>query len=123
MTDDWRESRLTYTVTHEAWYASSAVQTLPGPYEVGVHREALDRAGQGSGVHWEFVIEWHDFKHLNDSHTYTPRVAVFNDAWQAFIEVPDLFAALAQDKPKTVKDVTDILDRLGFIDTTERQRR
>jgi hypothetical protein len=79
------DSRLSYVISHEAHYKS----VIKGR-EINVQREALTEDGQHDGVYWEFHFEWHDF----GSHGDGVQLRMFDDAWQAFTEVPELFAAV-----------------------------
>jgi len=111
--------RRTYVVYGEAWYArgtSSLERNVTE--EVTVSREGEDG--------WEFLVTWHD---LSRGRPPFARVEIFDDAWAAFAEVPELFADLATaaasvgDGPSlTVAEVRILLERLGFVDTTARVR-
>lgn len=63
------------------------------------------------GCRWEFEID--------DEPVGGLRVKVYDDAWQAFTDVPEFFTALAAlGRRALVEDVVEVLDRLGFTDTT-----
>ncbi len=98
--------QLTYTVYQEAWYAQ------PGQRPELV----VTKATKEGGCAWEFTIEDYTEK-LNHP---AIRVQIFDDAWQAFAEIPELFAELARNGRSTLADVQGILDGLGFVDATER---
>ncbi|WP_306365371.1 hypothetical protein [Nocardia sp. CC227C] len=105
------DATLTYTLRHEAWYAPALKQNGSDmPDAVYVHSSA-----QGGGVHWEFSIE--DGR-LNTRRTTVLRM--FDDAYRAFTEVPEFFAALAAEQPTHLTDVVAILDRIGAVDDTAR---
>lgn len=113
-------SRLSYVISHEAYYRS----VIDGR-EINVQREALTKDGHHDGVHWEFGFEWHDLP----SHGDAVQLKMFDDAWQAFSEIPELFAALARrhtGPDGTVSmppaAVAALLDEHGFTDTTPREQ-
>ncbi|MBF6326514.1 hypothetical protein IU451_28860 [Nocardia cyriacigeorgica] len=45
---------------------------------------------------------------------------VFEDAFKAFAQVPELFALLAELEPTSIQTVIMILDQLGAVDVTRR---
>lgn len=107
-------SRLAYTVMHERF---------PTQYdhpEINVCRQAVTATGNDDGVHWEFTVRWHPV-----GGDIAPRIEMFDDSWQAFLEVPQLFVALGENAdtrvpPRpgdslTVERLTTLLDRLGFV--------
>lgn len=102
------DCHLAYVVSHEAWYAS----VIKG-------REInISAASSGGGVAWEFRIEEADLG------TTTPclRAVMFDDAFQAFREVPELFEALATLRhPSRLGDLVGVLQGLGAVDETERK--
>lgn len=102
---------LNYIITHEAWYWMPDRQ----------HRRCV-RVGSddvvGGGCAWEFMIEEHVFSPSQSA----LRVGLFDDAWQAFDQVPELFAALAADRPQTFDALRIVLDRIGAHDATEREQ-
>lgn len=105
------DCRLTYVVAHEAWYGR-----VPGVIE----RPQLNvcASAQGGGVAWEFLVTQHDFGKGN-----TPiRLDVFDDAFAAFNEIPEFFAALGEKEPRTLADVVAILAAMGATDDTQRER-
>lgn len=118
-------SRLTYIVSHEAHYAS-----VVDGQEINVSRQALNDVGGDDGVHWEFTIRWHVFDKGTARERSVPRVEMFDDSWQAFLEAPALFAELAaradadpgfhRTPPVSPPDIAAMLDELGFIDRTPR---
>lgn len=48
------------------------------------------------------------------------KIQAFRDAFRAFHDIPELFEALAVDRPQTIADVRAICDRLGIRDATDR---
>lgn len=97
--------RLTYTIPHEAYYKSAFTDV-----SIGVQKSANE-----GGVAWEFSIVQHGNVGL--------RVEIFDDAWQAFTEIPEFFAELAKAGRTTLDGVREILDDLGFADRTQRVER
>lgn len=101
------EVYLAYVVSHEAWYAP---HLMSPPESVQVQN-----ASTGGGVKWEFCIE-----RVRDIGI---QVQIFDDAWDAFVEVPDLFRELqALGANTNLDEVREVLDRLGFKDITARKR-
>lgn len=72
---------------------------------------ATDRNG---GCVWEFIVAEHVF-HTGEASTH---VEIMNDAYQAFAQIPEFFAALAAEHPTTLPPVAQILARLGAVDLT-----
>lgn len=91
-----------YVISHEAWYAN----VVKGR-EINI--QAASREG---GVAWEFVAEEVDLGEKS-----AVRVCVFDDAFDAFTQIPEFFAALVERKPTTLREVAD---GLGAKDVTER---
>lgn len=101
----------TYVLAHEAWYAEANRITTP---VINVHHEAYTEAGARDGVEWEFEIKWIDGRIRVD-------YAEFTDA--VLDERPDLVRALALTGNRAaVEDMVDVLQALGFVDTTDRDR-
>lgn len=96
-----------YVVGDEAWYAKACRGIDPKPYLT------ITRAADGGGCHWEFQVVRHDVG---------CRVEVFDDAWQAFTDRPDIFAALAGLGEGGVDFILirEVLDGLGLTDATDR---
>lgn len=103
------DCRLTYWMRQETWYDRDIRNPGDRP------TIQIVAAADGGGCAWEFDIEEHDFR----SHTAV-RLRIFQDAWAAFVEVPELFAALAAEQPTTLAAVRAILERIGAVDTTDR---
>lgn len=102
------DTHLAYTVRHETYYAG----TLPGEPEVIVMASAK---GSGGGVAWEFGV--------TDGASRIGRgleLRMWDDAWAAFAQLPDFFAALAAGEVASLDDVRALLDRLGAVDETDR---
>jgi hypothetical protein len=100
--------RLEYVLPHEAWYAEAHQQISPQP-EV-----TITKAAKGGGCAWEFQLVEYE---LSDT---TIQARIFEDAFAAFVELAPLFTVLAAERPKTLAAARAILDRLGFVDATER---
>jgi hypothetical protein len=92
----------TYYLSHEAWYSR-----VPGYPD----REPEIMVSVGR---LEFAIR--------QVSNIGVQVAVFDDMWKAFVDLPDLFAALAELSGRRVylDEVRGILDHLGFVDVTQR---
>ncbi len=72
------------------------------------------------GTTGEFSFTWHVLS--NREH---PRLNVFDDAWHALAQMPELIAALADLDDKDVSPATmaALLIGLGFRDLTKRERK
>lgn len=101
---------LSYTINHEAWYWDAVADRYGNQHSVMVHSTST-----GGGVDWEFSIEEVDLGSVR-----AVRAGIFDDAFKAFTQVPELFARLASEAPKDVAGVVAILDQLGAVDVTER---
>jgi hypothetical protein len=102
---------LGYIVGHQAWYWMGDRPNRPRYVRVGAD-------SSDGGCLWEFMIEEHVFT----SREAALRVCLFDDAWQAYAQVPELFAALAADRPQTFDELRIVLDRVGARDITARDR-
>ena len=99
---------LAYAISGDAWYAPALSDEPP--------TVTISAATPTDGIAWEFQVVKHD---LGDG-TRALRVEVFAEAWPAFAQVPEVFAALAAEFPPVLGDVVIILDRLGAVDETAR---
>lgn len=97
---------LAYVISHEAWYAN----VIDG-------REILISAeSRGGGVAWELKAE-----EVNVGGKPTVRLSIFSDAFDAFVQVPEMFQAIAeQGRFQRLEDLAAVLDRLGAQDVTKR---
>lgn len=95
---------LTYTVYADAWYALPEHE----PY-VGVQASAKD-----GGAAWEFV-----FTEPRNLGCEAIRLGIFEDAFDAFVQVPELFIALAGQRPTTLTALRGLLDEIGARNVTE----
>jgi hypothetical protein len=101
----------TYVLAHESWWAAANQVTSPSVY---VHHEAYKPSGARDGVEWEFEIQWLDGR---------IRVEFDEFAECVRIERPDLLHAISElPSAATPEQVVSVLARLGFVDTTDRQR-
>lgn len=98
---------LAYAVPAEAWYRDVVRHDQPS---VSIMATAL-----GGGVEWEFDVEEHDLGRP------TLRLLMFGDSWDAFVQIPEFFAALRERSPRTVTALRELLDELGARDETKRQ--
>jgi hypothetical protein len=103
------DCHLAYIVSHEAWYAHAVADRRP---EISV-----TAAADGGGCAWEFTVEEVDLGASGPA----IRVKVFEDAFAAFAQIPEFFAALAAEKTDTLDGVRSVLDRIGAADETERR--
>lgn len=95
---------LAYIVNHEAWYTLDDKPSLQ-----------VQSASTGGGVDWEFSVHDSGFRGRSSIH-----IMVFDDAFKAFAQVPELFALLAELEPTSIQTVIMILDQLGAVDVTQR---
>lgn len=100
-----------YTISHEAWYWEACKR--PGkPYQIRVGIDSIE-----GGTAGEFAIVWHEL-----AGSPSPRIELFSDAWWLLTHHVDLFLALGElSEDATPAMVVEVLDRLGFADTTKRE--
>lgn len=103
--------RLAYTVTRDAWYW----QAMSDSHSPDIVIEAQVCDGDDATA-WEFIIASEVLDGEN-----ALKINVFDEAFDAFVEIPDFFAALATEKPQTLEEVVALLDRVGAEDITERE--
>ena len=108
-------THLAYMVTHEAGTASAIRATMPDEYDSLMISASSD---DGRGVAWEFNLA--DYR-LGGRPAL--QVGMFYDSWPAFVQVPELFAALAEAGQPTLQDVVVLLESLGAVDETVRVSR
>ena len=101
---------LAYSLMHEAWYADVV--------KLGKPTIMVGAASNGGGCAWEFVVT----EHILGSQTGI-RLEMFDDSFDAFAQIPDFFTRLRTGKPSTLREVQALLDSMGAVDSTERQRR
>lgn len=110
---DYPDYRYSYVVHHEAWYAAAAdAATGDGRRE----ELQISRDHKGGGAAWEFTAERVDL-----GGRQLVRLKIFEDAFDAFGDAADFFAALRSERPSRLSEVRSLLDRMGFVDRTERQ--
>ncbi len=102
--------RLEYIVGHEAWYADANKMADPDPY-VGVIK-----AHEEGGCDWEFQI----VDRAEGVGKPSLQVQIYDDAFAALVELAPLLATFADERPTTLADAREILDRFGFTDVTSR---
>jgi hypothetical protein len=105
------DTHLAYTVWHEAWYADAS--RIPG--ELPHLMVSASAKGSGGGVAWEFQVDEEEL-----GREMVTRVKMFDDAYPALTQMPEFFAALAEQQPATLAEVRAILNGLGAVDETER---
>lgn len=103
-------ARLTYTVSHEAWYWAATRNAERYDGELMVHASAPD-----GGVHWEFAVRRYD---LGGRHHL--RVEIFDETWRAFEQIRPFFDGLQAGGVATLDDVRELLDTYGAQDVTAR---
>lgn len=115
----YTDCKRTYIVYTQAWYAQ------PNNWRNDVSTiEEIDISfgyGDGSTI-GGFILYIHRFS--TDRDKIAVRLSVFTDGLLALASMPDLMAALIQlekTPAHSVKEVVDLLDRLGFEDVTERK--
>ncbi len=98
---------LDYVIRKEAWYAHGARD------EPEIQIRAASRDG---GAYWEFTAI--------EVNGIGVELSIFGGAFHAFNDLPEFFQILAsKGKGTTLDDVRQILDNLGAVDSTERERR
>lgn len=106
-----------YSYDPEAWYwpaVASDPRTVPDI--------VIKARYAGDGVEWEFV-EW-EFMVEDDGsgEVRLSRCLSREDLELPRAQVPELFAAMAELRPRTLEEVRALLDLLGAADVTKRTR-
>lgn len=104
---------LTFDVQHESWHWA-ANRGVGGRPTIYVSAEADD-----GGCAWQFAAVEHDQRDMGGHKAV--RVEVFDEAFAAFREIPEFFAALDAMPATNLADVVTILRRLDIADVTERE--
>lgn len=104
-------THLAYIVNQEAWYAVGVLRDQPPTVMVQASAK-----GQGGGVAWDFAVE--DGSDLLGKPGL--RLKMWDEAWEAFAQIPEFFAALASGEVTTLADLRGLLDSLGAVDETSR---
>ncbi len=99
---------LAYAISGDAWYAPALSDEPP--------TVTISAATHSDGIAWELQIV--ERQHGQRRPYLT--VEVVDEAWPAFAQVPEVFAALAAAGTPTLNDVTVLLDSLGAVDETAR---
>ncbi len=106
-------TQLAYTICHE----ESVWLRLPYNQRPNKGRRAIGVCAQnGHDNRWEFYLVEH-------VHHGSPalEVSLFPEAWPAFRQIPQFFAALAAgSQALTLEGVVALLDGLGAVDETQR---
>lgn len=105
-------THLAYTITHETEWWPQLPPELRGDNGNRSIYVAASARGQGGGARWEFSVVEHPGIGI--------KLGIFNDAWPAFQEIADFFRDLAVDRPTSLDDIVQLLDRIGAVDETER---
>ena len=101
-------SELHYIIGREAWYADACLPSNPQP-----HLSVMAQF-PGDGVAWEFQFTEHSYN------GGCIRIEMFDDSFDAYAQVPELFAALTHHAPTSLATLVAILDELGAKDATPR---
>jgi hypothetical protein len=115
-------THLAYTIYHETYWWHGLLRNagrhlLPNDGQPCVQISASAK-GQGGGCDWEFsVVE------IDLGHRKALRLGIFDEGWEAFTLMAPFFAGLASGEYPTLGDVRELLDSLGAVDETERERR
>jgi hypothetical protein len=103
---------LTFNVNHqEHYYETLKAAGAASGRSVNVHSTS-----HGGGVAWEFAIEEVEI----EKGRMCTRARIFDGAYPAFTQVPELFRVLARQRPHRIEDVVAILLGVGAMDTTTR---
>ena len=103
------DTHLAYVAMHEAWYAGASHIDHP--------QLAIEASHKGGGCVWEFTAEEYEL-----GGRQVVRVKMFFDSFAAYAQMPEFFAALAeQGESATLDSVRAALDALGAVDETERE--
>ncbi len=102
------------------------VQMSRAYYRDSIHRDAKDEisiteAHIDGGCEWEFSVKWHELGGAS-----VPRIEIYEDAWIAFAQIPELFDLFREydtSKPDekvslTPKRLCVELLGMGFVDAT-----
>jgi hypothetical protein len=101
------DTRLAYTVWQEAWFYDP--RNNEEPFLM------VSAAAKGGGVAWEFQIDGYEL-----GGNPVTRVKMFDDSYAALAQLPEFFAALAEQQPGTLDEVRALLGSLGAVDETPR---
>ncbi len=112
MTD---KTRMQFIQMSRAYYYSNQIRE-------GIEEEInITKAHIDGGCDWEFNIVWRPLGGQS-----VPRLEIFDDAWIAFAEIPELFELFrnydtskqGEKTPLTPKQLCEELLEMGFVDAT-----
>jgi hypothetical protein len=101
-------AHLAYLVEQEAWYWKSIQKPAMKPDII------VRSAVSGQGCIWEFTIE--------DDGSGQVIMLIYSEAFRAFAEIPEFFAAMARTQPGNLAGVRTVLDYVGAADETMRTK-
>lgn len=101
---------LAYIVVVETYYYQRLGNPDKRPPSINIF------ASRGGGVSWEFSVTDHTAR-LGQR---ALKVEIFDDAWAAFADLPELFVAMADGEIESLDELRTLLDRLGAVDQTPR---
>lgn len=104
---------LTFDVQHESWHWA-ANRGVGGRPTIYVSAENPD-----GGCVWQFAVVERDQRDAGGRKAV--RIEVFDEAFAAFREIPEFFAALDAMPATNLADVVTILRRMDGDDVTERE--
>jgi hypothetical protein len=100
---------LTYIIVKEAWYASSCADEPPSIL--------VAATADGDGSKWEFEVQERELGGKT-----CLRLKMFDDAFEAFYDIPEFFLRLRGYQPRTLRELRMLLDHIGAVDATKRAR-
>lgn len=103
-------SHFAYIIPHEAYYRDVVANSQPSIYIMAAANEG--------GVMWEFDVEEHRFGGKT-----VLFLRMFDESWVAFIQIPEFFTMLREQRPTSLVKLRVLLNELGAKDNTQRQRR
>ncbi|AFM10462.1 hypothetical protein PIS_073 [Saccharomonospora phage PIS 136] len=109
MPEENRDWRLAYSIEDDAWYTTLTPNEHPT-----IH---ITASVPGDGAHWEITATEKTL--IGDVPSL--QLHVFDDAFRAFTDAPELFQALAGREPATIGELVAILRELGAVDETRRE--
>lgn len=104
--------RLTYIATGEAWYAESLTDEDRATIIISTDSDSAEHGD------WEFTIG----QAPKLANPPALRMEMYDDSFRAFTEAPELFTALAAERPTALEALRGLLDKLGALDITPRVR-
>ncbi len=103
-----------FIVLSQAYYGKSSINSRIDCLQDDICFGLYDPSG---GTIGEMLISWYYLEN-----TLTPKLVVYDDAWFALAQFPDLIAELAllDDTNPTPAVIAEVLVRCGFKDVTPR---